>query len=306
MAMSALGGMLRRSGGLGSRSMHSMSAMMNTNIVRTFPVPECVKQVHDSKGWAKMEFRAAEEDLSQINKYVVERLATEQPKNVANGAVHGFDAGLDSSLMDRLASTALSFLGCDSVYVYQLRVDMKTPSKDAASGTLRRDVDLWHDIESMPTTNAIVFHILLSDQTDSHGPVVFVDGSHDVADPQARAGESNLKNVLPLSLIAEQPCTGLTGSRGTVASMHPLTLHYGSPDVDTKNKVLFSVVFNDLSNQPLQPKAAALQYMEHNIWKREPAALREQSVRATKRSAPKANMCTDILGSRAEVQLAQE
>lgn len=295
MAMS-FAAALRGSRGLGSRSMHSMSAMMNTNIVRTFPVPEFVKQVHDRKGWAKMEFKASEEELSQINQYVGDRLAAERPRNGGKGASHlralqGFDEGLNSSFMDRLASSALSFLGCDSVYVHQLRVDMATPSKDAGSGVLRRE----DGIDSMPTNNAIVFHILLSDQTDTNGPVVFVEGSHDVADPRAKHGKAGL--------IAEQPCAGLTGSRGTVASMHPLTWHYSSPpELEATNRVLFSVVFNDLSNQPLQPKAVMNQPMEHNIWKREPAMLRDQFVRPFRRSTPKATVQTNTLGSRAEMR----
>jgi ectoine hydroxylase len=274
-----------------------MSMMMNTRVVNAPPVPQFVKDVHDRNGWAKMEFKATDDQVNQIEKYVADRVAAEHPGNVVDDegqlrAVHGYSPGWNPSLMNSLASRALSFLGCDSVYVYQFRVNIKTPSKTAGSWSLHRDFDFWHGMDGMPTTDAVAFHILVSEHTDTNGPVVFVDGSHQVpVDPDAKDskdwkagfGESTLKYTLPESLIGSQPCTAMTGSRGTVASMHPLTWHYSSPNLETSNRVLFSVIFNNTANLPVQPEDTiprpeyiVSQPMEHNIWKREPAILQRR------------------------------
>merc|ERR1719487_318396 len=153
----------------------------------------------------------------------------------------------------------------------------------------------------MPTTNAVAFHILVSEHTETNGPVIFVDGSHQV-DVDAHAkdskdwksgfGESTLKYTLPESLIGDQPCTPMTGSRGTVASMHPLTWHYSSPNLESSNRVLFSAIFNDTNNLPVQPEGTiprphyiVSQPMEYNIWKREPASLRCQDMKSFQNQA---------------------
>jgi len=290
--MSALVAMLRSSrtiGAIGVRPLHSMPMMMATKLVKPFPVPSRVQEVHDRHGWAKMEFKASEEELAQIDKYVADRVATEHPGNVVDDecrlrAVHGYDQGWNPSLMNRLASRALSFLDCDSVYVYQFRVNIKTPSKTAGSWSLHRDFDFWHGMDGMPTTNAIAFHILVSEHTNTNGPVIFVDGSHrveveadakDSKDWKSGFGESTLKYTLPEELIGEQPCTPMTGSVGTVASMDPLTWHYSSPNTESNNRVLFSVIFNDITNLPVQPEGTSSrphyivsQPTECNTWKR--------------------------------------
>jgi len=324
--MSALVAMLRSSRTIGVRPLHSMSMMMATKLVKPFPVPSRVQEVHDRHGWAKMEFKASEEELAQIDKYVVDRVATEHPGNVVDDegrlrAVHGYDQGWNPSLMNRLASRALSFLDCDSVYVYQFRVNIKTPSMTAGSWSLHRDFDFWHGMDGMPTTNAIAFHILVSEHTNTNGPVIFVDGSHrveveadakDSKDWKSGFGESTLKYTLPEELIGEQPCTPMTGSVGTVASMDPLTWHYSSPNTESNNRVLFSVIFNDITNLPVQPEGTSprphyivSQPAERNIWKRASAFGSQSAVGKTNILEDQCVNCLRPLTSPAMVQPSQ-
>jgi len=107
--------------------------------------------------------------------------------------------------------------------------------------------------------------------------------SKDSKDWKSGFGESTLNYTLPESLIGEQPCTAMTGTRGTVASMDPQTWHYSRPNTESNNRVLFSAVFNDVANLPVQPEGTTprpsyivSQPMEQNIWKRKPGLLQDQ------------------------------
>jgi len=199
--------------------------------------------------------------------------------------------------MNRLASRALSFLDCEAVYVYQMRVNIKMPSKTAGSWSLHRDFDFWHGMDGMPATDALAFHILVTEHTDTNGPVIFVDGSHtEEILPEAKEGndtlaesfgESALKYTLPESLLIGKSCTAMTGSAGTVASMDPLTWHYSSPNLESTNRVLFSVIFNDVANVPVQPEGTSPrptyivnEPMENSIWRRQQVTPSEEIVRA--------------------------
>lgn len=306
--MSALVAMIHRSRLAGARQIHSVAQMMNTNFVSASEVPSRIQKLHDVHGSAKMEFKASEEELAQINKYVTDRVASKHPGNVIDDdgqlrAVQGYSQGWNPSLMDRLASRALSLLGCDSVYVHQFRVNVKTPSKAAGScsWSLHRDLDFWHGMDGMPTTNAVAFHVLVSEPKDTNGHAVSVDVSHrEVSDAhsnhskdrKAVFGDSALKYTVPEELIGEQPW-----SQGTVASMDPLRSHDSRPNTSLHNQVLLSVIFNDAATSPVQPEGkGAIRRPPHivsqpmhkpnveispwrspiNIWKRKPAFMQPQ------------------------------
>ena len=180
----------------------------------------------------------------------------------------GYDAEWHQPLMEKLASRALDLIGCDSVYVFQFCVNSKAPSAGTTEGkwALYRDYDFWHGMDGMPTTRAVVMHVLAAEHTATNGPVAFVDGSHemDVAvhskdDVNWEAGfaEKSFKYTIDSSLIGSAPCTAMTGKAGAITAMHLLTWHDSSPNISTKPRVLLNVVFNDASNLPVQPEGTA-------------------------------------------------
>lgn len=252
-----------------ARGLNSMDSWMQTSMLQRCPTPRAVRQDYDQNGWAEMEFAATQEELGQIRQYIDDRVKSKHPGNIYDDAgelraVHGYEYGWNPTIMNRFAARALSMLGCESVYVYQFRVNIKCPSKvGAGTWSLHRDFDFWHGMDGMPQPNAVAFHVLVSDHTEENGPLIFVDGSHNMdvqidskKDDSWQAGfqESGLKYTIDESLVGNAQTRALTGPEGTVCAMNALTWHYSRPNLSSSNRVLLSVILNDTSNLPVQPK----------------------------------------------------
>merc|ERR1719410_2292560 len=143
-----------------------------------------VLSTYRGQGFAPLDKPATQAELNEVNEYLTKRIADQHPGNVSDSegnirAVHGYDAGFCPSLMDRLGVMACDFIGCESVYVFQFRINVKFPTKTGTAGAWvpHRDFDFWHNMDGMPAPNAVLMHVCVNEHHLSNGPVFCCDGS---------------------------------------------------------------------------------------------------------------------------------
>jgi len=146
-----------------------------------------VLAAYDRQGFALLDVALSAKDVASIERYLQQREATAHPGNVKDGAgllraVHGWEDGvLSEGTMAKLRAASCAVIGCDAVYLYQFRVNVKRPTSNAAGGwSPHRDFDFWHRMDGMPHPKAVVVHFFLTDHTPENGPLVLCDGSHRV------------------------------------------------------------------------------------------------------------------------------
>ena len=234
--------------------------------------PVNAKAYHD-KGFAPVDISLTPGEFGEITRYLDNRANSDHPGNIhdAQGrlrAVHGFDEGFAPTLIERLSSIAKTLTGCRETYVYQFRANIKHPSENDSGGWQpHRDFDYWQHNDGMPSSRAVVFHVLVTDHTENNGPLVLCNASHKVTSAnvittgednwQANFGE-DLKFTIQEQAVSDwKDKTVLLGSAGDIYAMHPLTWHYSEPNRSKGVRTLLSIVFNDLDNQPVLPEGAA-------------------------------------------------
>ena len=228
------------------------------------------KQHYETQGFALSTLKANPAELADFDTYLTSRVHEGHPGNIFDGeghlrAVHGYEQGLISTLMARLANQAKTLLGCRSVYLYQFRVNSKHPSLQGRGGWKpHRDYDYWQRMDGLPLPRLVVFHIFLTEQTPDNGAIVLCNGSHQadvdlcvMDDTDWRKGfEETLSYTIPHETYEDWPNkTPMLGPAGTIVAMHPLTWHASSPNQSTADRVIASIVFNDLDNLPKPDEA---------------------------------------------------
>ncbi len=223
------------------------------------------KQHYEAQGFAPLEFKAESAELADFDAYIASRVQAQHPGNIFDDegnlrAVHGYERGLISTLMAKLANQAKGLLDCRSVYLYQFRVNSKHPSQQGRGGWApHRDYDFWQRMDGLPLPRLVVFHIFLTEQTSDNGALVLCDGSHkanvelciiDDQDWRGGFGEVLSYTIPPEAYEDWSKKTPMFGSAGSIVAMHPLTWHASSPNRSNANRVIASIIFNDLDNLP--------------------------------------------------------
>lgn len=221
-------------------------------------------------GYAELNVSATPEEIAEVEHYIDSRVAGGHEGNIFDGngrlrALHGYDrsSGMLADLMARCASIAKGILGCEQVYVYQFRVNVKNGTRGAAtqfgSWKPHRDFDYWHNLDGMAEPRAVIFHMLVNEHHDSNGPLEVCPGSHSrrlddgelLVAPESdwKAGFSeNIKYQIDLDEFSQAEPVPIRGKAGTLLVMHPLLWHGSSPNTTDEPRVLLSIVFNDLDN----------------------------------------------------------
>ena len=227
---------------------------------------------YNERGFACLSDNISDEEFRAVNQYLEGREKGNHPGNIYDSAgrlraVHGYDSGFSPSLIERLSKFARTLIGCEQVYVYQFRANIKHPvTEDSGGWQPHRDFDYWQQNDGMSAPHAAIFHILVTDHTRQNGPLILCDGSHKLANVQIRTTKEdtwqanfgeNLKFTIPQNDIESwRDKTTLMGTAGAVYAMHPLTWHYSEPNRSENVRTLLSIVFNDLDNQPVLPEGA--------------------------------------------------
>lgn len=231
-----------------------------------------IKETYAREGFALLDKPASQAELGEIERYLDLRIADNHPGNVLDSegncrAVHGLDEGFCPSLMNRLGAQACELIGCESVYVFQFRINTKFPSKSGSSGAWvpHRDFDFWHHMDGMPHPRAVLMHLCVNEHTEANGPVFCCDESHltDVAPVvnKQEGWEAGFREDLKYTLEehrvqAWHKHTPMIGAPGTTFAMHPLLWHYSHPNLSEEPRVLMSIIFSDTKNICKIPEGA--------------------------------------------------
>ena len=245
------------------------------------------QQHYEAQGFARLNLKANPAELDALEAYLASRVLERHPGNIFDSegnlrAVHGYESGLVSTLMARLADQAKILLGCRSVYLYQFRINSKHPSRQERGGwEPHRDYDFWQRMDGLLSPRLVIFHVFLTEQTSNNGAVILCDTSHqanvdirviDGADWYGGFKET-LSYTIPRDTYEAWPeKTPMLGAASTIFAMHPLTWHASSPNYSNVERVIASIVFNDRSNlpQPIETMSSRPDFIVHHpsqyIW----------------------------------------
>ena len=225
---------------------------------------------YEKNGFSRLDLVANERELTEVSDFIEQRIKLGHPGNIYDGnqkprALHGYDksSGLLSSLMGKLAELSKRIIGCQQVYVYQFRVNVKHGASQTGNtyGAWKphRDYDYWHNLDGLPDAKVVIFHMLVTDHTKNNGPLEVCPGSHricpvgdeliELPEQGWQAGFSeDIKFQINQQTFNQADSVVITGDAGTLLAMHPLLWHGSSTNNTDQVRVLLSIVFSDLGN----------------------------------------------------------
>lgn len=229
-----------------------------------------IREDYARDGYAMLDFTAGAAEVAEVEHYISRRVEDGHEGNIFDGngrlrALHGYDksSSMLADLMTRFADISKSLLECDSVYVYQFRVNVKNgvANKDDTLGSWKphRDFDYWQNMDGMREPRAVIFHMLVNEHHARNGPLEVCPGSHasDLEDGDLlvasesgwKAGFSeNIKYQIDTQAFSRKGAVPIHGKAGTLLAMHPELWHASSSNLTDQPRILLSIIFNDLSN----------------------------------------------------------
>jgi ectoine hydroxylase len=157
----------------------------------------------------------------------------------------------------------------DEVFVYQFKINLKA----AFAGELwpwHQDFIFWREEDGLPEPRLVNVAVMVDDNTESNGPLMFLSGSHregvievrpSASQGGAYAGEpawihnltADLKYVLSREqvryLAARYPVRTAVGSAGSVLLFHPNLVHGSSNNITPIDRCLILVTYNSVLNR---------------------------------------------------------
>lgn len=232
----------------------------------------------DQDGFVIIPNVLSDAELARLRTELRAALAEESPRRVLERdgqtvrGVHGqhttFEGFARLVRHPRLVEPCRQILGED-VFVYQFKINLKA----AFAGDLwpwHQDFIYWREEDGLPEPRLINVAVMLDDNTEANGPLMFLAGSHREGTVEVRASASvdaayaggpawihdltaDLKYVLSREqvrrLAARYPVRTATGSAGSMLLFHPNVVHASSNNITPFNRCLILVTYNSVLNR---------------------------------------------------------
>ena len=228
---------------------------------------------YHQRGWAVLEDRVSPDLLAEL-RLTVERISgmvrpevvyEDESKTVrALHGCHRFDDVCARLVRDpQFVGFAEAAVG-DSVYVYQFKVNIKSP-REGKRWPWHQDFAFWSVEDGMPNPDAVNITINLDDVHERNGPLTVLSGSHRLglvgsAEPASGAAgadwrdhvSANLTHSVPDAVARElaitHPPTKILGPAGTVSVFHPSIVHSSSDNLSDDRRTMLFITYNSVNN----------------------------------------------------------
>jgi ectoine hydroxylase len=154
----------------------------------------------------------------------------------------------------------------DSVYVYQFKVNVKSP-RQGRRWPWHQDFAFWSIEDGMPAPDAVNLAISLDKVHEDNGPLTVLTGSHrhglvggDEPDVQSPKGSwsdhvsARLAHSIPderaEQLLGRYPPHRLVGEAGSIAAFHPSIVHSSADNRSDGRRTMVFLTYNSVRNVP--------------------------------------------------------
>ncbi len=174
-------------------------------------------------------------------------------------ASHVRQPALDSMVRSGRVLEPVHQLLDDQVYVYQFKINAKTPFA-GAGWAWHQDFAAWRAADGLRRPDLLNVAVFLDDITEFNGPVIFLPGSHrrglvGPRDHDATGGHLDPDDIaitpaIMRDMVAEHGMESVKGPAGSVAIFGPEIVHGSAPNVSPSPRALAIVTYNDVTNVP--------------------------------------------------------
>lgn len=189
--------------------------------------------------------------------------------------VHEINTVLSRLSRDRrLVSIAKQILGSD-VYIHQSRANLK-PGLQGKEFYWHSDFETWHVEDGMPSMRAVSASILLTDNTESNGPLMIMQGSHmyfiscigDTPDNHYKASLRKQEYGVPdpdsLRFLADRGgIRSIIAPAGSVVFFDCNAMHGSNSNISPYPRSNLFFVYNSIENTLSSPKYGLTPRPEH-------------------------------------------
>ncbi|NIO42875.1 MAG: ectoine hydroxylase [Burkholderiales bacterium] len=180
--------------------------------------------------------------------------------------VHAINRVLSRLSRDRrLVNIAKQIVGSE-VYIHQSRANLK-PGLFGKEFFWHSDFETWHVEDGMPNMRAVSCSILLTDNTDSNGPLMIMGGSHhyfiscigetphDHYKESLRKQEYGVPDPDSLRFLADQgEIRSMTAPAGSVVFFDCNAMHGSNSNISPYPRCNLFFVFNSIENTLSDPR----------------------------------------------------
>ena len=151
-------------------------------------------------------------------------------------------------------SVAKQVLKTSNVYLHQAKVNMKAPFR-GHSWAWHQDYATWGPIDNCPYDNMLNIFLFLDDITEISGCLYIINRSHKNG---VLSGQWENNIAYPLfsttdNIVAKLFNNGITplvGNAGTIALLHPSSIHGSNVNLSPKSRWLVHFGYNRCDNHP--------------------------------------------------------
>lgn len=236
------------------------------------PMDECELSAYEAKGFAIIEGLLSPAEVqgcwAELQRLFTDQRVTGDQRVVraADGAVRGVFAVHEVSSLfgelvrdPRVLDRAKQVLGSD-VYVHQSKLSL-TPGFADESYFWRSEFERWHAEDGMVVPRAVILSVTISEAIPEGAARVLIPGSHRTfvsCGPDGRAPETDVTK-----LAAEHGLEQFTGQAGSALLADCNLLHAASNNITPYPQATFSVAFNSVCNQLVEPFSAQVRRPTH-------------------------------------------
>ena len=167
-----------------------------------------------------------------------------------------------SKIFDNISKSSLflpiakQILKTSNVYLHQAKVNMKAPYR-GRSWAWHQDYATWGPIDNCPSDNMLNIFLFLDDITELSGCLYVINRSHKEG---VLSGQWENNVAYPLfstadnivSKLFNNGVTPLVGVAGTIALVHPSSVHGSNVNLSPRSRWLVHFGYNRCDNHPIK------------------------------------------------------
>ncbi|KWT56937.1 phytanoyl-CoA dioxygenase [Streptomyces albus subsp. albus] len=241
-------------------------------------VPRNAREEYERSGWLAVADRLAPEALEKVRDSIAAISRTDRPEVVQEAGsdtvralhgCHGYDDVCAQLVRHPLLLDLAEELVGDRVYVYQFKVNIKSP-REGQQWPWHQDFAFWAHEDGMPAADAVNIAINLDEVHEHNGPLTVLTGSHRLglieAPEAARAVtgrdwhehvSARLTHTVPdarvRELAADFPPVRMTGPAGAITAFHPSIVHSSTDNLSDDRRAVLLITYNSVRNAPVRP-----------------------------------------------------